>query len=76
MRAVEDARRSAAQDQDDRDRSEEEASAQQKVSAHHALKPTVEREHLVEQATRAPLIRFYDDWNEKSGMAASFPFER
>ncbi|MDA4893246.1 hypothetical protein PFZ55_40925 [Streptomyces sp. MS2A] len=43
------------------------ASAQQKVAAHHALTPTVEREHLVEQATRAPLIRFYDDWNEKSG---------
>lgn len=43
------------------------ASAQQNVAAHHSLKPTVEREHLVEQATRAPLIRFYDDWNEKSG---------
>lgn len=43
------------------------ASAQQNVVAHHALKPTVERAHLVEQATRAPLIRFYDDWNEKSG---------
>ncbi|MEV7608519.1 hypothetical protein AB0N61_03455 [Microbacterium sp. NPDC089320] len=43
------------------------ASAQQNVAAHHALKPTVGREHLVEQATRAPLIRFYDDWNEKSG---------
>lgn len=39
----------------------------QKVAAHHSLTPTAEADRLVEQATRAPLVRFYDEWNEKSG---------
>ena len=40
---------------------------QQKVVAHHSLKKTDGAERLMEQATRAPLVRFYDEWNEKSG---------
>ncbi|WP_439592632.1 hypothetical protein [Microbacterium sp.] len=39
----------------------------QKAPRHHALRPTDGPARLMEQATRAPLVRFYDDWNEKSG---------
>lgn len=40
---------------------------QQKVAAHHSLRATDSTDRLMEQATRAPLVRFYDEWNEKSG---------
>ncbi|WES65836.1 hypothetical protein P0L94_07125 [Microbacter sp. GSS18] len=43
------------------------ASDQQKAARHHSLKATDGPGRLMEQATRAPLVRFYDDWNEKSG---------
>ncbi len=39
----------------------------QRVTKYHSLREDESASRLLEQATRAPLIRFYDDWNPKSG---------
>ncbi len=39
----------------------------QRVAKYHSLREDESASRLLEQATRAPLIRFYDDWNPKSG---------
>jgi hypothetical protein len=43
------------------------ATARQQVRKHHIMKSTVTLRDLMEQATRAPLVLFYDDWNPRSG---------
>ena len=42
-------------------------SDRQKVRKHHGLTDKIPVSQLLEQATRAPLAVFYDDWNPKSG---------
>lgn len=42
-------------------------SDRQKVRKHHGLTDKIPVSRLLEQATRAPLAVFYDDWNPKSG---------
>lgn len=40
---------------------------QQRVRKHHAMRKAVTLQDLMEQAARAPLVIFYQDWNPKSG---------
>lgn len=42
-------------------------SDRQRVAKHHVLKISTPCTRLLEQATRAPLVMFYDDWNPLSG---------
>ncbi|UCR89933.1 hypothetical protein [Mycetocola spongiae] len=42
-------------------------SDRQRVVKHHLLKMDTPYPMLLEQATRAPLVLFYDDWNPQSG---------
>ncbi|QAY74247.1 hypothetical protein ET445_13855 [Agromyces protaetiae] len=43
------------------------ASDRQRAARQHALQTDEGRDRLLEQATRAPLVRFYDEWHAKSG---------
>lgn len=42
-------------------------SDRQRVAKHHVLKVSTPYTQLLEQASRAPLVMFYDDWNPQSG---------
>lgn len=42
-------------------------SDRQRVAKHHILKVSTPYTQLLEQASRAPLVMFYDDWNPQSG---------
>lgn len=42
-------------------------SDRQRVRKFHELTMQLPASQLLEQATRAPLVKFYDDWNPKSG---------
>lgn len=41
-------------------------SDRQRVAKYHRVTTSTPRAELMEQATRAPLVRFYDDWNPNS----------
>lgn len=43
------------------------ASDRQRAIRQHALQTDEGSDRLMEQATRAPLVRFYDEWHAKSG---------
>lgn len=42
-------------------------SDRQRVAKHHRLTMNTPHSRLLEQATRAPLVPFYDEWNPQSG---------